>query len=278
MIPCEDNLLQETLHSASVLDKNKYAIFVTTQGDALNQLSEVEKNELISLGIPESFFDDEENTRYAIFSKGTTVLKEGTGYIRDSGELANGTSYTISSADSDGSYATITIGNSWSNLTNYRDGVHVVIYDMEAGSVVGTCNFNTAEKPWYANLYATYDEEADTITFHADGAVNAAGGQLDVEVVLWNADDINDKMEIGMSSSNNSEWSVSIERDDLDFDHVYAVCYLRSRQSNWHRVDEGKLTTLLEKGETMTPVETSEENTTVTVGNEDGVPPTQEDQ
>lgn len=276
VIPCEDNLLQETIHSATVLDKNKYAIFVTTQGNALNQLSEVEKNELISLGIPESFFDEEENTRYAIFSKGTTVLKEGTGYIRDSGELANGTAYTISSADSDGSYATITIGNSWSNLTNYRDGVHMVIYDMESNSVVGTCDFNTAEKPWYANLYATYDSDTDTITLHADGAVNAAGGQLDVEAVLWNEDDIEDKMEVGMSSSNNSEWTVSIDRDDLDLDHVYAVCYLRSRQSNWHRVDEGQLNALIEKGKTITPVETSEENTTVE--NEDGVPPTQENQ
>ena len=114
------------------------------------------------------------------------------------------------------------------------------------------------------------------ITLHADGAVNAAGGQLDVEVVLWNEDDINDKMEIGMSSSNNSEWSVSIDQDDLDLDHVYVVCYLRSRQSNWHRVDEGQLSDLIEKGTTITPVETSEENTTVE--NEDGVPPTQEDQ
>ena len=149
-------------------------------------------------------------------------------------------------------------------------------YTMEASSVVGTCDFNTAEKPWYANLYATYDTEADMITLHADGAVNAAGGQLDVEVVLWNEDDINDKMEIGMSSSNNSEWSVSIDQDDLDLDHVYVVCYLRSRQSNWHRVDEGQLSDLIEKGTTITPVETSEENTTVE--NEDGVPPTQEDQ
>ena len=54
----------------------------------------------------------------------------------------------------------------------------------------------------------TYDEEADTLTFHADGAVNAAGGQLDVEVVVWDKSDINDKLEIGMSSSNNSEWKI----------------------------------------------------------------------
>ncbi len=262
VIPCEDNLLQETLQSASVLDQSRYAIFVTTQGDAFNQLSEVEKNELIALGIPTTFFDEDENTRYAIFSKGTTVLKEGTGYIRDSGNLANGTAYTISSADSSGSYATITVGNSWSNLISYKDGVHVVIYDMVANNVVGVCNFNTAEKPWYANLYATYDEETDTITFHADGAVNAAGGQLDVEVVVWDSNDINDKQEIGLSSSNNSEWSVTIDRNDLDLDNLYAVCYLRSRQSNWHRVDEGSVNDLIEESKTITPVETTTENTT----------------
>ena len=262
-IPCEDDLLQEVLHSASVLDQTRYAIFVTTQGDAWNQLTQAEKDELLALGIPETFFDEDENTRYAVLSKGTKVLKEGTGYITDSGNLANGTSYTISSADSSGSYAAITVGNSWSNLTNYKDGVHVVIYDMQAGNVVGTCDFNTAEKPWYANLYATYDEEADTITLHADGAVNAAGGQLDVEVVLWDSSDINDKQEIGLSSSNNTEWSVTIDRNDMDLDNLYAVCYLRSRQSNWHRVDEGSLRDLIEESETITPVETTVDNTTV---------------
>lgn len=267
VIPCEDNLLQQTLHSASALDQRRYATFVTTQGDAFAQMTEAEKQELIDLGIPQTFFDEGENTRYAVLSKGTTVLKEGIGYIRDSGELANGTGYTISSADSDGSYATITVGNNWQNLTNYRDGVHVVIYDMQAGSVVGKCDFNTAEKPWNAQLYTTYDEEADTLTFHADGAVNAAGGQLDVEVVVWDKSDINDKLEIGMSSSNNSEWSVTIDRDDKDIKNLYAVCYLRSRQSNWHRVDEGKVSDLIEKGLLMTPVEISE-NTTNTQNNE----------
>lgn len=271
VIPFEDNLLQESLHSAGALDQSRYAILITTQGDALEELSEIEKTELLNLGIPSTFFDDVGNTRYAIFSKGTTVLKEGTGYIRDSGNLTNGAAYTISSADSSGSYATITVGNSWGNLTNYADGVHLVVYDMVAGSVVGTCDFNTAEKPWNAKLYATYDEETDTITYHADDAKNSAGGQLDVEVVIWDKNDVDDKMEIGMSSSNNSEWSVELEKGDRELSDLYAVCYLRSRQSNWHRVDEGSTSHLIEIGETIQPAETTNDNTTE-VG-EDGTPP-----
>ena len=276
VIACDENLLYETLHSAAALDQNRYAIFVTTQGNAFAELMDSEKNELIRLGMPESFFAEEDNTRYAVFSKGTTVLKQGVGYIRDNGTLANGTAYSISSADASGSYSTITVGNSWSNLTNYKDGLHVVIYDMQAANVVGTCNFNTAERPWHANLYANYDADANTITFHADGAENAAGGQLDVEVVIWNKDDIKNKMEVGMSSSNNSEWSVTIDRDDMNLDDLYAVCYLRSRKSNWHRVDEGVVDALVEEGKTITPI-VSEDNTQ-TVNEEDGVPPVQEEQ
>lgn len=251
VMTADDNLLYETLHAANCLDQSRYAIFVTTQGDALAGIEENEKQELINMGVPVTFFDGDENARYAIFSKGTTVLKEGIGYIRDSGNLANGTSYTISSSDASGSYATITVGNSWSNLTNYRDGVHVVIYDMAAGEVTGVCDFNTANRPWYANVYATVDEESGAITMHADQTVNSAGGQLDVEVVLWQADDIDDKMEIGLSSSNNSEWSVTLDDSDLDTKNTYVVYYLRSRQSNWHRVGEGKLSDLIEKGKTI---------------------------
>lgn len=270
-IACDENLLYETLHSANALDQNRYAIFVTTQGNAFAQLQDTEKTELVKLGMPESFFEETDNTRYAVLSKGTTVLKQGVGYIRDNGSLADGTAYSISSADASGSFSTITVGNSWSNLTNYKDGVHVVIYDMQAGSVIGTCNFNTAERPWYANLYAKYDEEAKTITFHADGALNTVGGQLDVEVVLWNKSDIQDKMEIGMSSSNNSECTVSVDQNDTNLDDLYAVCYLRSRKSNWHRVDEGTVKDLIEKGKSITPVEENTDNQTTM--EEDGVPP-----
>lgn len=271
IIPFEDNLLEQCLESAIALDKDRYAVFVTTQGAAWEQLSNIEHELLVQLGMPESFFDDVGNTRYIIISNGTTVLKEGTGYIRDSGNLANGTAYTISSADSTGSYATITVGNSWGNLTNYADGVHVVVYDMQAGSVVGSCDFNTAEKPWTAELYATYDEETDTITYYATGAVNAAGGQLDVEVVVWDKNDIDDKHEIGMSSSNNSDWSVEFEKGEHELSDLYAVCYLRSRSSNWHRVDEGSTDNLVEIGHTKDPVDTTSVDATTT--NEDGTPP-----
>lgn len=273
VMPYSDNLLEQCLQSAIALDKNRYAVFVTTQGSAWSQLSNIEKDLLVELGMPESFFDDVGNTRYIIISNGTTVLKEGTGYIRDSGNLANGTSYTISSADSAGSYATITVGNSWGNLTNYSDGVHVVVYDMQGGSVVGTCDFNTAEKPWTAELYATYDEETRTITYYAIDSVNAAGGQLDVEVVVWDKNDIDNKHEIGMSSSNNLDWSVEFELDeDSELSDLYAVCYLRSRQSNWHRVDEGSTDTLVEIGKTKEPIDTTSTNTDTTNA-EDGTPP-----
>lgn len=250
---------EHLLHTLTCLDQSRYAIFFTTQGDAWSKLTQRSKDELLSLGLPESFFDEEENARYAVFSRGTTVLKEGIGSIRDSGELADGTQYTISSADSDGSYATITVGSSWGNLTNYADGIHIVVYDMQAGTTIMACDFDTVESYGSANLYAEYDEETDTITFHADEASNMAGGQLDVEVVLWDANDITNKQEIGLSSSNNIEFSVSVEKEEMDLDHVYAVCYLRSRQTNWYRVDEGIVSALIEEGDRITAEEAATE-------------------
>lgn len=137
--------LTSFLSELNALDRNRYTIFMNTQGIGVTNFSENEKILLGKLGAGNVASSDGK-AAFAVIDGNASYSKVSDDYLREGGTLSDETPYVISSSSNSEQASSILLGNDYDDYSLHAEGINIVVWDKEAQSVVCSTYYQRMNK------------------------------------------------------------------------------------------------------------------------------------
>lgn len=142
------------LENMDQLDLNRYVVFMTSQGEVTDKITDEERHTMEEMGIV-NLISEKQPAAYAVIDNTGIKTVNGVSYVRENGELDNGIPYVISSSYNDEQSSSIIVGYDYTDFSLHGNGINVVVYDKLTDDIVCQKVYDTGSYHPSAEVSAT---------------------------------------------------------------------------------------------------------------------------
>ncbi len=208
------------------LDTNQYTILMTSQGSGSTNISETDKVLLGKLGAG-NVAGSEGRASFAIIHGGEAYSKVSNDYLREDGQLDDGTPYVISSSASEEQVSSILLGYEYTEYSFEQEGINIVVWDCFNHTIVSQRSFGgDSEIPSIDTVSiktSMLNNDVEVIATepeHTDSCKN-------VIAVVYDNDDCSDIEEVTMSLKYDNTYAATLSNQKKSLTnktiYIYAV-------------------------------------------------------